>query len=117
MKKIILLILLLLIVFSGFSKKDQLFYEVGFTVTVVSTEKNININTIYLDEAQDIIDSIYPYIYVNLLFELKKSNVFSVHSEKCCFFIEKKKLITVRNGEKKFKRIKEKEKQIFYNLY
>lgn len=118
MNKIILLFLLFSISFLSVArKKERLFYEVGYTVTAFSPDKKINLNTIYLDEAQDILDSLFPNVYVNLMFELKSSNLFHINSEKYCIFVEKKKLITVKNGEKKFKRIKEKEKEIFYNLY
>lgn len=117
MKKILLIFVMFLIVFSSSAKKERLI-EIGFTICTVSPEGEVLIyNTLYLGDAQDIFNTIYKNIYVELFTQLENSNYFRLKSENSIFSVERKKLITKKNCYKKFKRIKEKEKEQYYNLF
>ena len=127
MKKIILFLTVFFITFSVIAQK-----EIGFTITVKYNDGESLIDYVYdvakVGDAQDIINIIYPNTYTELYTELEKSNYFEIKTSDSFFSIERKKVIPKkikhRNSkyenitvEKKFKKIKNSEKKLYYNKF
>jgi hypothetical protein len=123
MKKFFLILVMFLIAFSSSAKKKEKLYDVGFTINITyrdkdaGTSETIKDNTIYLYEVQILFDLIYTNINADLYEQLKKSHEFGILTEKFDFYVQRKKLIPGKNCEMKFKRIKNKEKELYYNKF
>ena len=121
MKKLFLILVMFLFVFSISAKKKEKLYDVGFTITVTYRDKEVDEtikdNTIYLYEVQVLFDLIYTNINVDLYEQLKNSHEFGILTEKFDFYVQRKKLVPRKNCEMKFKRIKEREKELYYNKF
>jgi hypothetical protein len=114
---------MLLIVFLSSAKKKEKLYEVGFIITITYIDKNTGVfetiedNSIYLYEIQILFDLICTNINADLYEQLKNSHEFGILSEDFYFYVQRKKLVPRKNCEMKFKRIRDKEKELYYNKF
>lgn len=119
MKRIFLLFILFIFTLQVNANKKDRVITVGFTVYVLNDGVKKGHNVIYFEDAQDSINNICNHhgIYVDLKKAMKKSHYFETQTEDCKIMIERKKLVAGKNCFMKYKRIRDKEKELYYNKY